>query len=483
MLCPKYMTHLLSGSMAVLLGACGIPDDSGSSSSTDRVVENCAHISAETKDDYPLNWTSSDLTVFKQDGAWTWFNDERVVVDVDAGALILGAAQSDASVEVVIHDLSTGQNSQKSLGTLSYADENTNPGFVITAPGEYVAVYAHHSVDCNTYWSRFTGDSWSITETFDWGTEELGCPVGWYGIKHNNPWRLSEEGRIYNFTRSSESTPDFLVSTDDGKSWEYGGQLTAQPTQGLNLGNYKFWGNGKNRIDFFATEFHPRDVNGSIYHGYIQGGKSYDSFGNLIDNDVFDRESPQLTEFTNVFSVGDSIGSAPLNRPWNLDVVRYQDGTVGVLWQGRENQCGKCRNPGHHLVYSRFDGEAWISTRLVKGGRTLYRDYSDWWEEDFLGGGALDPDDPNVIYVSTNIDPRDEDIVLDVHEIWKGVTCDSGATFTWEPVTMNSEHENLRPTVPAWGEQNTALLWFRGDYQTAQEFDTDIVGILDRKGK
>lgn len=37
-----------------------------------------------------------------------------------------------------------------------------------------------------------------------------------------------------------------------------------------------------------------------------------------------------------------------------------------------------------------------------------------------------------------------------MHEIWKEVTCDNGATFQWTPMTMNSEHENVRPVVPKW---------------------------------
>jgi hypothetical protein len=163
--------------------------------------------------------------------------------------------------------------------------------------------------------------------------------------------------------------------------------------------------------------------------------------------------------------------------------VRYEDGTLGALWQGREVQCADKNDcdPKHHVLYSRFDGTAWKSTYLVKGGRTLYRNRTDWWEEDYLGGAALVPDDPHVIYVSTTIDPRDNTTEYPVNEIWKGVTCDDGASFTWTPITMNSEHENLRPVVPKWDAKNTALVWFRGNYQTAQTFSAEVVGIITRE--
>jgi hypothetical protein len=86
-----------------------------------------------------------------------------------------------------------------------------------------------------------------------------------------------------------------------------------------------------------------------------------------------------------------------------------------------------------------------------------------------------------VIYVSSPIDPRDDTTTYPNHEIWKGVTCDDGASFQWTPITMNSPDENLRPVVPKWDGQNTALLWFRGNYQTAQRYDAEVVGILTRE--
>jgi len=61
------------------------------------------------------------------------------------------------------------------------------------------------------------------------------------------------------------------------------------------------------------------------------------------------------------------------------------------------------------------------------------------------------------------------------------VTCDNGATFVWVPMTMNSEHENLRPAVPKWDAKNSAVLWFRGDYQTAQMYGAEVVGIIGQR--
>ncbi len=430
-------------------------------------------------------------------------------MDSEGGKIVFGSAASSAnnqtastSIDAVVYDTTTGMSERSSLGSLSYSDDHNNPGIVVKAPGEYFAAWAHHNVECTTYFSNFSAGSWATTQSYDW--VQHGCP--WNSnsgattctpgdddpgscVTYNNVWKMSSEGRYYNLIRATETNPSLLVSEDAGATWEYKGRITSGPQVGYNAGYYKYWGNGVDRIDFFATEAHPRDANTSVFHGYLMGGKAYDSFGTEIDEDIFDDDAPEIVEFTRIFQAGEMLDGVPLNKLWNYDITRYADGTIGVLWQGREstNRAHSGTNefnldnwdPGHHMAYSRFDGSEWTSTRLARGGRVLYRRTSGtWWEEDYLGGGALDPDDPHVIYISTNIDPRDGSTEYTWNEIWKGVTCDGGTSFHWTPLTMNSPSENLRPHVPKWDGQHTLVTWFRGVYNTAQEYDTDLVGII-----
>lgn len=475
------------GTAGSAVGSAG-GNTSGGEAGGGTVVGTCPYTPPQDPATMPANWTRGDVTVFNENGGWTWYNDERVVVDAAAGKIVVSSAASSASsqtsnpnIDVVIHDLATKKNTKKSLGNLSYSDDHNNGGIVVKAPGEYFVAYAHHNKECNSYWANYSGGSWSSTATRSWAKE--GCPWNDTNITYNNVWKLSAEGRLYNFVRSVESSPTFLFSEDNGTTWTFGGRLTSSPKVGYNAGYYKYWGNGVDRIDFFATESHPRDSDTSLYHGYIKDKKVYDSFGKEIDANLFGDKANEIKEYSTVFRAGSTLGGVTLHRLWNFDVARYSDGTIGVLWQGRENQCSDKNNctPGHHMAYSRFDGKEWKSTRLVKGGRTLYRNKTDWWEEDYLGGAALDPDDHHVVYVSTNIDPRDDKKEYPVNEIWKGVTCDNGATFVWIPMTMNSKNENLRPVVPKWDAQNSALLWFRGNYQTAQMYSAEVVGIVAKR--
>jgi hypothetical protein len=289
-------------------------------------------------------------------------------------------------------------------------------------------------------------------------------------VTYNNLWNMTAENKIYNIVRSVDTSPNILVSSDNGASWSYGGRLTFSPTVGYVAGYYKYWGNGVDRIDFMGTEAHPRDSDTSLYHGYIKGGKSYNSNDQVKDENITDKMGPDINAFSKMFGTGTTLGGERFQHLWNSDIVRYDDGTIAAIGMGRTQ--ADANNPDHSYVYLRFSGGMWKATNIGKAGKKLYDS-----EQDYVGLGAVHPDDPNVIYVSTPFDPR-SGMQMSRREIFKGITCDQGATFNWEPITFNSSVDNLRPIVPKWDSKNMALLWFRGTYQTAQIYDEEVVGII-----
>ena len=97
---------------------------------------------------------------------------------------------------------------------------------------------------------------------------------------------------------------------------------------------------------------------------------------------------------------------------------------------------------------------------LAKAGSNLWSE-----EQDYTGLAAIDPNDGNILYISTTIDPRNGG-VLPHHEIFKGTTADQGATWSWNAVTQGSSVDNLRPMTVRCGPENTAVLWLRGKMQT-----------------
>lgn len=428
----------------------------------------------------PSGPPTQQLITFNDNGGWCWYQDERVVVDTKNNRLIVGSMASggnrNGNVEAVVYDLAAKSGKTSVLNTLSCDDHNA-PAFVITGAGTVAAMWATHRENCNTYFATLDGAAWSATKTYSWSGD--GCP--WTGASTNmvtyaNPWLMSaENNRIYSGVRSVDTSPNFLSSTDNGASWKYQGRLTASPQTGYVAGYYKYWGNGSDRIDWVGTEAHPRDADNSLWHGYVQGGKVYNSSGAVIDDNVSDKSAQNVDKYSAIFKTGTTIGGVKLEHLWNHDIVRYTDGTIAVLGQGRVAGTGS-DDPDKRMIYSRFDGKTWTTTYLVKAGTKLYPD-----EQDYTGLSALHPDDPNVIFVSTPFDPRDDKTKLGKREIWQGTTCDGGKTFTWTPVTQNSSEDNIRPVVPKWDASHTALLWMKGTYNTAQKYTMKIVGLILQK--
>ncbi len=431
---------------------------------------------------------NGNLIQFNDNGLWCWFQDERCVVDTIKEKLILGSSantngfggQSRSGLnEAVIVDLKTRLMKKYELAKLSNDDHNA-PAFLIRPDGKYITMYSDHYDRYNNRYRIFDGVLLTPEQVYDWTKRPGGTD---YTIAYNNLYYLSAENRMYNFSRANHRSPNFIVSDDYGDTWTFGGQLTTNSSNSYNKGYYKYWSNGIDRIDFIFTEQHPRDTLTSIYHGYIKNGKAYDSYGILVDDDIYDTTFiPAYWHFTKVFSNGTKIGNNTFYRCWQSDLVRYQDGTIAAIITTRMNQYESFGypdnnvNPEHAFIYCRFDGRKWSYTFLTKAGLKFYSS-----EADYVGLGALSPDNPNTIYISTPYDPRDTTIKLNVREIFKGVTNDNGVSWLWTPITQNSTRDNIRPIVPKWNEDNVALLWCRGTYTSAQSYDAAVVGLIENK--
>jgi hypothetical protein len=433
---------------------------------------------------------ASSVIQFNDNGGWCWYQDERAVVDTTGNKLVIGTTASGTSRngqnEVVIYDLAAKTSKRFTLpSTLatSNVDDHNSPALLVRPDGKYYAQWSGHRVDCFTRFSVFDGTSWGAEQKYDWTPQ--GCP--WTGastdeVTYSNPWYMGSN--ILTMVRSVDTDPGVLTSTNNGGSLSYVGKLTSSPQVGYVAGYYKYWGNNTDRIDFFGTEAHPRDNDNNLWHGYTSNGKVYNSTGTVIQTSLGDpsattTNAKDISAFTQVFKTGSTVGGVKLCRAWNYDIVRYADGTIGVLGQGRADTCTSTpsgSDPDKRAIYGRFDGTKWTLTYLVKMGPKLYPA-----EEDYTGLGALDPDDPHTIYISTVYDPRDDKTMSSKHEIWRGTTCDNGATFTWTPVTSGSTVDNIRPIIPKWDSGHQALLWLKGTYSTAQMYSLAVVGTISTR--
>jgi hypothetical protein len=409
-----------------------------------------------------------NLIQFSDNGAWCWYQDERAVVDTINNKLIVASNRtSNGHNYVDIYDIITGEIQNYDLGFIGSDDHNT-PGLLVRSDGKYLAVYAKHNSDKITRYRIFNNDTWSAESTFDWNTQPGGTD---FNTTYSNLYYLSAEDRTYDISRGNgHGGQNFLISTDQGDTWSYGGFLTTNDNIGYVNGYFKYCSNSIDRIDFVCTEYHPRDFNTSIYHGYIKNGKTFESDGTVVDDTILDKNPSSPQDYTPVFQANTDVKGIAMTHCWNTDVHRYSDGTIATIVTARTNT--DSNNPTHAFIYCRYDGSTWSHTYLGNAGLKLY--YS---EQDYTGLAAMHPKTPDIIYISSTYDPRD-DTFLTKHEIFKGVTRDSGLTWQWTPITENSTVDNLRPIVPEWQEYKTALIWFRGTYSSAQNINAQIVGII-----
>jgi len=434
---------------------------------------------------------SGNLIQFNDNGAWCWYQDERAVIDTASKKLILGSdadgsgvggSPRDGDVDAVVFDLLTGLSQRVTLRegdpSIFYSDDHNAPAFLVRPDGKYLGMYAAHFGDTTSHYRIYDGGSGGAEQVFNWKLRRPGGSN--FQTTYSNLHYLSAEGRTYNFVRGNNKSPNSMVSTDLGTTWSYGGQLTRNAGVGYNNGYYRYSGNGVDRIEFLFTDYHPRDYNTSIYHGYIKNAQSFRTDGTLVDANILDTLNiPTPADFTLVFPAGTVVQGDTMYRCWNADVQRYSDGTIAAIITARANNneggSSTLISPDLRFLYCRYDGSSWSYTYLGKAGLKLYAS-----EQDYTGLGALHPQDPSTIYLSTTYDPRNN-ASLGVHEIFKGVTADNGASWSWTAITSNSVKDNLRPIVPSWNSDNTALLWWRGSYSSAQTFNAAVVGILDHR--
>lgn len=448
----------------------------------------------------PRDLVAGNLIQFNDNGNWTWYCDERSIVDQAGGKIIvgsdgngsgLGGSARNGAIESAIFDLQNGTSKRYTMlasGILGADDHNT-PALMLRPDGNYLAQWTGHNQNFLSYFSVFDGTNWSPYATYDW--QAIGATSSEMA-SYSNPHYLPAEDRTYTFVRSLDiKCNNILTSTNYGDTWAYYGKVNrSYPGSGYNPGYYRFADNGKDRIDFICTESHPRDSLTSIYHGYISNGVSFKTDGTVVDSNLNDTDAPLSSDFMKVFTNGTVMPLGQTNyRCWNSDVQLYPDGSVEAIIHARINQSAHIggypdqEDPDHAFFFCRWNGTNWISTYLCQAGYKLYSA-----EADYVGLGCLRPNDPDTIFISTKYDPRavqpgaaDTNQPYSTwHEIWKGVTTNHGVSFTWTPITQNSTHDNLRPMVPAWDAGNIALIWFRATYNTAQIIDGAPVGLVER---
>lgn len=408
------------------------------------------------------------LLQFNDNGAWSWFEDERAIVDALRGRLLvascadnggLGGTARGGDIDVAWLDLTEGRFGAFELHDRLQGDDHNSPALLLRPDGRYLAVYGTHGGSTLTRWrvSSNPGDAtaWSPMASY-------AHPVD---MSYSNVFHLRATGRTYNFVRAINWDPNVMWSTDHGTTWSGGGKLLTEGGTG-DRPYVKYASDGHSRIHVLTSNRHPRNYDNSIFHGYVENDRLHRSDGTVIDNNVLDSNAQPPSSLSTVLQAGAVFGGLPMRRAWTIDLHVDAAGIVRALFQARANGS----NTDHRLFFGRFDGAAFSVHEVCRLGGFLYAA-----EDDYTGLAALDPDRSDTLFVSTRIDPT-TGATLPHYEIYKGTTASLGATWSWTAVTEDSSVDNLRPIVPEWDDERQALLWLRGSYTTYTDYHLAVVG-------
>ena len=421
------------------------------------------------------------IITFNDDGGWCWFQDERAIVN--DGKLIIGSvaggtrdAGRKGNIEVLTCDLATGKKYVAVLHRNLQFDDHAAPAFLVRPDGRILAVYAKHGPE-NHFYYRISRDPNDSTR---WQPEKTFTPSESSRITYSNLHFLKKEnggkGRIYNFYRGLDASfkPSYAYSDDFGENWTSGNVVIQVPTKFRHRPYVKYASNGVDTIHLFYTDGHPRNYDNGAYHIYCRKGLQHRSDGAAIHSLREGLQEP--AEGTRVFR-GD-----PGNVAWVSDLELDGEGRPRGVYSVQKDSAGLPPGQGggdHRYRYARWTGSKWVDHEIAHAGSRLYAR-----EDDYTGLAALDPDDLNTVYISTDADPvTDRPLISKAdgkrhYEIFQGVTGDGGARWKWTAITQDSTADNLRPIVPKWDRDHTALLWVRGAYRAYTDFSLEVAGLL-----
>jgi hypothetical protein len=424
------------------------------------------------------------MIVVNDNGAWSWFEDERAIVDAATGQLLVssvanssgtGGTGRNGDVDVATLDLNTMAVDRFVLHPALQADDHNSAALIIRPDGRYLAMYGTHASGGEAgQQSRYRisttagdGANWDAAQNFDNNASMT------YSNLHYLPNDNGGAGRMYNFVRTNNFDPNVLVSNNHGTSWTYGGKLLTEGG-GSNRPYVRYFTNG-DRIHLITTERHPRDFDNSVYYGYVQDGKLFNANSSVVDNNLFDASGVAPAALTPVFLTGTVVDGAAMRRAWTVDVATEAGGNPVVVFQARANGS----DTDHRFFYGRWSGTQWQVNQMAFAGSYLYGA-----ENDYTGLVSIDPNDPATVYLSSEVHPATKAQLIGAdglrhYELFKGQTADNGATWSWTPITFNSTMHNVRPLVPQWDDENTALLWLRGNYTTYTNYDMDVVALVN----
>jgi hypothetical protein len=456
------------------------------------------------------DWVAGDLIAIDAESGWTWYTDERAIVDYPR--IIVGGVRGKdwfgdvGDIMCTTFDLPSGTRTPFVLGGPPIAepsnvpagappedkDDHNTAAFIKLPDLHYYAAWTSHSENNYTYCRKSTNPedatAWEPTEQYSRSLSD--GATGRNDVTYANLIYLSAEGtgsgRLYNFFRNEgDGNWDryFIFSDDLGVTWQWGGRHTGENRNGVRP-YPKYASNGLDTIYFISSE----DIDGdNIWSGFIRDGKSHKMDGTVVDPNIFDNDAPSVEAYTLVMMSGTVVDEMPMMELWTRDLELDSSGALAATWRAYGN--GKCSDTRH--FYGRWmpSTQTWFVNQLAfTGNLSILKQHG-------TPLSAINPANVNVVYFASSVDPETNSEILSsstgrpMLEVYSAETSDNGESWTYKAITRNSSSHNFRITVLDWDSENTAVVWMRGYYDkwyfdsTTDGWDTALVAFLERQGE
>lgn len=402
------------------------------------------------------------------EGAWCWFADPRAIHYENEAQTInasyVGYIDVHGNIKATQYDFLTGKRSEVLVRSYFQPDDHNNPTFLVLPDERVLIIYSRHTDEPAFYYrvSKRPGDITAL------GEEK--CIKTSANTTYPSPFILSDDpthfylcwrGISWHPTIAKFTLPD---ENDDVKV-EWGPYQMVQSTGARPYA--KYYSNGKDKLYVTYTTGHPDNEQPNwIYFNVINIHAVADADGTVTTTptleDIKGNKLKTISDGTFAVNKTDAyknaypytIVDAPSNlRDWVWQIATDKNDNPAIAMVRISG--GK---DSHEYYYAKWTGANWRLTDLANGGGRFHPSNTEYC---YSGGEAIDPQNPNVIYLSIPT----AGTYGNVYEIWKYTLDDNGAVASKEQVTRNSEKNNVRPYILANSAgSDLRLAWMHGDY-------------------
>jgi hypothetical protein len=361
--------------------------------------------------------------------------------------IFVGLAGEDGDFRVSMIDSVTFAESSTVLSTGTPDDHNV-PALIETLSGQIMAAYATHSLHTfvrTRLSASVNSDDWGAVRTLTTSSTATYMQLA----------RLAGEARIWMLYRIGSSTAgDWVMryTDDDGVSWSTE-RLLAPNTYITSVMDP----DGEH-LRCFAYAHPLVGSNHDIYYFRVNlaTGDVVDSQGTVLGN-VVDNTGLPTTEVEQHKAV-DVSGSTTTRM---YDIAGF--GVPALLASEFTNEL---QSTYYRYTYNSDTGLFTRSGAIATSGPAFFASTSD-----YFGGACFDPDDPDAVYVSRNLET---DVGVGSWELVKYATADNGLTWQRVEVMVTSASILQRPYVKA------GRLWWNQvpEYTQYTDFESSVRSML-----